>query len=418
MTSTGSRQRPLDGIRVLDMTFFLSGPYGTQILGDMGAEVIKLEPLDGDQTRFLPPHFVGQDSAYFLSANRNKKSICIDYKTPQGLALFKRLLAECDVFVENGRPGHLTRYGIDREVLMKANPGLIWCSISGFGQNGPYAARPAYDMIVQALSGGMSMTGEPEGQAVRSAIPLGDIAAGMYAVIGILGALQGRAQSGQGDFVDVSMLDCQIAMLSYQAAYYLHSAKVPGRQGRGHESIPTYRAFTGGDGVDFVVCANTDRMWRAFCAVIGQPGLVTDPLYATKADRNKNREALWKVFESALQSKPAHTWVELLQQAEIPAAMVNTLDGALSDPQVNHRGMVLHLSDGHGHDVRVAGDPLKFAGSEQVHRYPPRLGDDTCKVLGEVLGISADELERLLSQGAVTAGRDSERPSRTPGEKN
>jgi crotonobetainyl-CoA:carnitine CoA-transferase CaiB-like acyl-CoA transferase len=395
-----ANQRPLSGIRVLDLTLFLSGPYATQILGDLGAEVLKLEPKAGDDTRHLPPHFVGKDSAYFLSVNRNKRSIQIDYKTPEGLALLDKLTGECDVVIENNRPGHLARYGIDHQRFRAKYPRIVWCSITGFGQDGPYAQRPAYDMIVQALSGGMSMTGEPSGKPVRSAIPLGDIAAGMYAVTAINAALVGRAQHGRGDFIDIGMLDCQVAMLSYQAAYHLHSGDIPGRQGRAHDSIPTYRAFTAGDGVDFVVCANTDRMWRSFCKAVGVPGLPDQPAF-TGDGRYTRKTELAAIFEPIVLTKPASEWVALLQEAEIPVALVNTLDQTMADPQVLHRGMVLQMNDGDSHTARVSGDPMKFASSDGAYSYPPKLGADTVPVLQCVLKMDDAEIRRLVKAGAI-----------------
>src|SRR5712691_7561982 len=280
--------RPLAGLRVLDMTQVMSGPYCTQILGDLGAEVIKLEPPQGDLARAMQPHFIGPDSVYYVSHNRNKRSIAVDLKTPDGVALARRLAAACDVVVENNRPGVLDRLGLRADELRAQHPRLIWCAISGFGQDGPYRDKPAYDMIVQALSGGMSLTGEPDGRSVRAGIPIADIAAGLYAAIAILAALNRRHASGQDETIDVSMLDCQAAMLTYQAAYYLHAGQAPGRQGSGHDSIPVYRRFTAGDGQDFVICAITEGNWQSLCRVLAKP-LGDDPRFATNRDRYHNR---------------------------------------------------------------------------------------------------------------------------------
>jgi CoA:oxalate CoA-transferase len=394
-------KRPLEGLRVLDLTVFLSGPYGTQILGDLGAEVIKLEPAEGDQTRFLPPHFLDGDSAYFLAINRNKQSVQIDYKKPEGRALLERLVRECDVVVENLRPGNLARYGIDYAGLAAANPRLIWCSISGFGQDGPHAQRPAYDMIVQALSGGMSLTGEQQGKPVRAGVPLGDISAGMYAVIAILAALRHRDATGEGEYIDISMLDCQVAMLSYQAAYYLHSGKVPGRQGRGHESIPTYRSFTAGDGVDFVICANTDRMWHSLCKVIAREDLSARADLQTRQQRYALREEIWSILEPAFLARPAHEWVDRLHEAEVPTALVNTLDKALSDDQVLHREMVVEM-ERDGVHARVAGDPIKMKhAGPNTYAYPPKLGANTADVVQRILGMSSADVEKLSRSGIL-----------------
>jgi len=239
------KQGPLSNLRILDVTTFLSGPYCTQILGDLGAEVIKVEHPAGDATRTLPPHFVEGDSTYFLSTNRNKKSIVIDLKVDEGKMLFRDLIRRCDVLVENFRPGVLERLGLTYDDMAKESPGLVWCSISGFGQDGPNRDFPAYDMMIQALSGVMSLTGERGGSPVRTGIPLSDLAAGMFAVIGILAAIEERSSSGQGQQIDISLLDSQISMLSYLGTYHLVSGDVPSRQGRGHESIPTYRSFKG-----------------------------------------------------------------------------------------------------------------------------------------------------------------------------
>ncbi|MDH7799261.1 MULTISPECIES: CaiB/BaiF CoA-transferase family protein [unclassified Beijerinckia] len=400
-TEATSGYGPLSHLKVLDLTQFLSGPYATQLLGDMGADVVKIEAPDGDMTRRLPPHFVGTQSAYYLSVNRNKKSLTVDMKTAAGLALVRKLAQVSDVVVENFRPGILEKLGISYEDIKAVRPGLVWCSISGFGQAGPYKNRPAYDMIVQAMSGGMSITGPTEGPSVRSGIPLGDIAAGMYGVIGILAALADRDRSGKGKHVDISMLDCQVAMLSYQAAYYLNSGNVPERQGRGHDSIPTYRTFTCGDAADIVVTANTERMWSSLCDVLSCAELSTDSRFADNKRRYINREALWRILEDAFLTKSAQEWVDLMLAAEVPAAVVNTLDRSLTDPQVIHRNMVLELAGPNGEKLRVAGNPIKFANEDEVnHRYPPLLGGDSLSVLSDWLGMNAGDVNELRCDSA------------------
>ena len=397
-----SGARPLDGIRVLDLTQFLAGPFATQILGDLGAEVIKLEAPSGDWSRSLPPHFIGPDSAYYLSVNRNKKSVVADMKSAGGLALVKRLAAQCDIVMENFRPGVLDRLGFAYDALAAEHPGLVWCSISGFGQDGPDRDRPAYDMIVQALSGGMSMTGEPGEPAVRAGIPIGDLCAGMYGVIGVLAALEERRRTGKGRKVDVAMLDCQVAMLCYQAAYFLHSGVEPGRQGRGHASIPTYRSFDAGNETELVITANTERMWQALCGVLGLDELPGDPRFATNDDRYANRFELWPLLEAAFRERDADAWVPLLLEAGIPVGRVNTLDAALGNPQILHRGMVLELAARDGRRVRVAGNPIKFAdGAPSAPAFPPLLGEDTRDVLAGVLGLSGAEIDKALADGIV-----------------
>lgn len=393
---------PLTGITIVDLTQFLSGPFGTQILGDLGAEVLKIEPPQGDVSRTVPPHFIAGDSAYFLSTNRNKKSLVIDAREAEGRDLIKQLAATADVLIENYRPGVAARLGLGYDELHKANSRLIWCSISGFGQDGPYRDRPAYDMIVQAISGGMSMTGERGGPPVRTGVPIGDLAAGMYAVIGILAALHRRGETGEGEHVDISMLDCQIAMLSYQASYYLHSGNVPGRQGRGHDAIPTYRCFTCGDGVDIAVTANSERMWQALCEVLGQPGLATDARFVNLTARLSHRAELEPLLETLFLAHSAAQWATRLEEAGIPAALVNTVDVALADPQVHHREMVVQLEGSRpGQHVRVAGNPIKYLRAGREPRdYPPARGSETREILLR-MGLNTATIDKLHCKGVV-----------------
>ncbi|MGF6504955.1 CaiB/BaiF CoA transferase family protein [Paraburkholderia sp. 32] len=393
---------PLSGVRVLDLTQFLSGPFGTQILGDLGAEIVKIEPPGGELARGVPPHFVEGDSAYYLAVNRNKKSVVIDLKTEKGTELVRELAAHFDVLVENNRPGVMERLGLGEAELRARNPRLVYCSISGFGQTGPDSDLPAYDMIVQAMSGGMSLTGEPGRASVRAGIPIGDLAAGMYGVMGILAALVERQTSGEGRFVDVSMLDAQIAMLCYQGAYYLLSGDVPEPQGRGHDSIPTYRAFECGDGVSLVVTANTERMWADLCKAVGLPHLVHDPRFKDSATRLVNKVPLWEILEARFRDEPAQSWLESLNSASIPAALVKTVDKALNASQVAHRDMVVELRSRAGSHVRVPGNPIKFDDPGHADAsYPPHLGEHTNVVLGEYIGLDAEALRTLQNQGVV-----------------
>jgi crotonobetainyl-CoA:carnitine CoA-transferase CaiB-like acyl-CoA transferase len=394
--------RPLAGLRVLDLTQFLSGPYATLILADLGAEVIKIEPHGGDSARAIPPHFVGEDSAYYLSVNRGKKSVAVDMKHEAGRRAVHELALRCDVLIENFRPGVAAKLGLSYAKLSEGNPRLVWCSISGFGQDGPYRDHPAYDMIVQALSGGMSLTGEHGGPPVRSGVPLGDLAAGMFSVIGVQSALLERERTGRGRQIDIAMLDCQISMLCYQAAYHLIAGVVPGTQGRGHDSIPTYRAFVAGDGVNVVVCANTERMWEDMADELGLSHLRSDPRFRTNADRHRQRSELWPLLDAAFAAHPSRHWVERFRARGIPVGVVNTLDKALSDPQVLHRNMVVELADDAGRRIRVAGNPVKFAGeAEAAGRYPPGLGADTAEVFATVLGWTPEQIEALVREGVL-----------------
>jgi crotonobetainyl-CoA:carnitine CoA-transferase CaiB-like acyl-CoA transferase len=400
----GNVDRPLAGIRVLDLTQFLSGPYATQILADLGADIIKLEPPQGDPIRVVPPHFVGEDSVYFLCINRNKRCVAVDMKVEAGRELVKRLALSCDIVMENFRPGVLERLGLSGEALRKEKPALIWCSISGFGQDGPYRNKPAYDMIVQALSGGMSLTGETGGAPVRAGIPIGDIAAGLYAGIAVLAALNRRHQTGLGDAIDISMLDCQTAMLSYQAAYHLHSGVVPGRQGRGHESIPTYRSFEAKDGIHIVITANTERMWQGLARALGHQEWLADPRFITNKERLANKQALWPMLEAAFRARNADEWLPILEAEEIPVGVVNTLDRVMRDPQIRHRNMVLELESEDGRKARVTGNPMKFRDTApEATIYPHALGADTAAVLKDVLELTQEEIAELVRAKAVIA---------------
>lgn len=405
MTDAAPTGGPLRGLRILDLTQFLSGPYATQIFADLGAEVIKVESPQGDLSRSIAPHFVAGDSLYFHSVNRSKESVVLDLKSEAGRATLRRLALKSDIVIENFRPGVIRRLGLSVEDLRAERPGLIWCSISGFGQDGPYRDKPAYDMIVQALSGGMSMTGETGRPAVRAGIPIGDIAAGMYAAIACLAAVHRRHETGEGETVDISMLDCQAAMLCYQGAYYLNAGTVPGRQGRAHDSIPTYRSFSTGSGEDIVVTANTERMWRGLCAALGLTGLPADARFADNGARLKHREELWPILEAAFGRLTAEEAVARLEAEQVPVGVVNTLDRVADDPQIRHRDMVLALDDGAGHSVRVMGDPIRLASAGKGPAgFPRPLGADTAAVLRRVLGMEEAALAPLGAGHAAGHG--------------
>jgi crotonobetainyl-CoA:carnitine CoA-transferase CaiB-like acyl-CoA transferase len=361
----------------------------------------------------VPPNVVAGSSTYFHCINRNKKSIVIDLKTPEGVAIVRDLARKCDVLFENRRPGVLARMGLTYEEISRENPGLVWCSVSGFGQDGPDRDHAAYDMIVQAVSGGMSLTGEKGGRPVRAGAPIGDMAAGMYGVIGILAALTKRTQSGLGDYIDVAMLDVQVSFLNYQAANYLHSGRVPGRQGREHDSLPTYRCFEARDGVEIAITANTEKMWQDMCRVLGEPQLIDDSRFLTVSDRNAHRAVLIEILEAAFKKKDAREWVKLLRDVGVPVGPINTVDKALAEPQVLHRGMVLELAgDGADERVRVAGDPIKIRRARRTkYQFPPKLGGDTQTVLQDILRYDDATVDKLLrdrivsSNETLTAGR-------------
>lgn len=400
-----SMVQSLSGVRVVDLTTFLSGPFCTQILADLGADVIKVEPPEGDSSRHIPPHFLDGESLYFLGINRNKKSVAIDLKTARGRNLLLDLIARADVVVENFRPGVASRIGLDVTKITADNPRLIWASISGFGQNGPDSRKPAYDMIVQALSGVMSITGEAGRPAVRLGIPAGDTVAGLYACIAICAALHRRNASGQGDVVDVAMLDCQLAMLSYQSTYALIAGTTPGPQGAKHDSIPTYRSFTARDGRELVVTANTEKMWRGLCKALDISELTDDSRFATASDRLAHRAELWTLLETAFQARDAAEHVDRLQQNDVPAALIKNVPEALDDARRADRGMIIGMQAPSGQQIEVVGDPIKFPGRpDSEPSYPPALGQDNLAVLSGWLQMSPSVVEALVADGVLVKG--------------
>lgn len=375
---------PLEGVVVIDLTTFLSGPFATQILADMGADVIKVESPEGDPSRTIPPHFIDGDSAYFLAHNRNKRSVVLDLKNETQVGHLRQLISKADVVIENYRPGVTTRLGIDPAKICAEHPSLVWASISGFGQTGPLKDRPAYDMIVQALSGVMSLTGEPDRPAVRLGIPAGDVVAGMYAVIGLLARLSSVKFGGPGGQIDISMLDCQLTMLSYQAVYSLISGTTPAPQGARHDSIPTYRSFTGADGRELVVTANTERMWLGLCQALDLADFIGDPRYDSAGGRLANKESLWKALETRFAERPAAEWVDLLIEHGVPAAPIRSVVEALNDARQSGRNMVVPVVDEDRGHYEAVSSPIKFVGvSELPSAFPPRLGENTADILAE-----------------------------------
>lgn len=394
---------PLEGVRVIDLTTFLSGPSATQLLGDLGADVIKVEAIGGDSSRAIAGPEIDGDSAYYLANNRNKRSIAVDLKSPRGLEVARRLIAGADVVIENFRPGVTSRLGLTPEVVLGEHPSLIWASISGFGQEGPWRDRPAYDMVVQALSGVMSLNGHPGAPAARLGIPAGDVVAGLYAVIGILSALHARAETGCGRIVDVSMLRGQLAMLSYQALYTSVNDVAPGPQGAAHDSIATYRSFRGGDGREFVVTANTPRMWEQLCSVLGLEGLVVDERFVDAASRLRNKHALWPILEDRIATRPAAEWVELLSEASVPVAPVKNVLEALTDARQADDGSLVTVR-GDGVEFENVAAPIRFVGTDDVKPvYPPALGADTIDLLAGELGFADHEVGSLIADGVVGA---------------
>jgi CoA:oxalate CoA-transferase len=393
---------PLSGLKVLDFSTFLAGPFCTQILGDLGADVIKVESPQGDSSRSIPPHFVAEESVYYLSVNRNKKSVVIDLKTSRGRQLALSLVGKVDVVVENFGPGVRDRLKLDIEALCAEHPRLIWSSITGFGRDGKRADLPAYDLIVQALSGVMMSTGEPGGPPVRLGIPAGDLVAGLYNCIGILAELVDRGPRSGPRIIDVAMFDGLLSMLSYLGAYTLFTGIAPGPQGSAHASIPTYRSFVAGDGRRLVITANTERMWQELCKVLDCAELVDDPRYRSGPDRLTNSATLWPVLEEAFALRPAAEWVDLCNGSDVPAAVVTDVPEALEEARRDSRSMIMQLQCSSGANAEVIGNPVKLAGQERENStYPPRLGEHTHEVLHGIFGLSDQELDRLHAEGAI-----------------
>jgi CoA:oxalate CoA-transferase len=370
-----------------------------------------VESLAGDSSRHIPPFFVGPDSAYFLGHNRNKRSIAIDLKSGEGQSIARTLALRSDIVIENFRPGVSARLGLDPGELRQRNPAIIWVSISGFGQVGPWRDRPAYDIIVQALSGVMSLTGVSGAPAMRLGIPAGDLVAGMYAAMAALAALADRERAGKtgtGRVADISMLDGQLSMLSYQAVYATIGGITPGPQGSGHDSIPTYRTFLAGDGRELVVAANTERMWADLCGVLGLDQLVADPRFATGTARLAHRDDLAPLLEAAFRGNAAAAWVDRLIGRAVPAALIKTVPEALEDARQAGRGMIVPLTGPDGDTIETVATPIRYANAGPAeHAFPPRLGADTDQILAG-LGIEGCSRQYQNAQ-VISAGRQRRR---------
>ncbi|MBV9092703.1 MAG: CoA transferase [Streptosporangiaceae bacterium] len=392
---------PLADIRVLDLTRALSGPFATMVLGDLGADVIKVEDIwHGDDTRRWGPPFQGDDAAYFLSVNRNKRGLSVNMKTPEGRDIVRRLAAVSDVLMENFRPGTAGRLGLGYAELSGRNPRLIYASISGYGQTGPYAALPGYDAVAQAVSGMMSITGEPGGEPVRTGSSTADVGAGMWALIGILAALHARQATGKGQYVDISLLDGQIAWLTYVAGKYFATGKTPGRHGSAHESLVPYQVFPTAD-TPLMVAVGSDAIWRRFAAASGLGDLADDPRYASNPDRVRNRDTLIPRITAALAARGSAEWTDLLNAAGVPAGPVNTVPQALAHPQAAARDMVAEVDHPVAGRLKTLGSPVRLSGQPAaIRRPPPVLGQHTDEILAEV-GLDAARAAELRSRGVI-----------------
>ena len=387
----------LDGCKILDLTQMLAGPYGTLILGDMGAEIVKTEnPQGGDGVRAMGPHFLKGESVYFLSINRNKKSVALDLKSESGRNIFYRLVEKFDVVFDNFRPSARERLGLTRDELIKRNPKIITVSISAFGSDGPYRDKPAFDLVLQAMGGGMSVTGEDGRIPCRMGLPIGDQAGGLFAAAAIAAALYKREKTGKGSHIDISLLDCQVSLLTYMAQYYFHTDEVPRPIGSGHQTVVPYQAFRSAD-IDFVIAVFTDRFWRGLCYAVSREELIDDPRFRSNTDRVRNKKELLPLLEQIFAEKPGEYWLERLEAQGVPCAPINTLDRVFTDAQVLHRGMLTSVEHPKCGVIKQVGDPVKVEGSGGVLAPPPALGQHTSEVLSQYLGMTVKEIEELIN---------------------
>ena len=395
---------PLAGITVLDLTRVLAGPYCTMLAADMGARVIKIEhPRQGDDTRAWGPPFAAGESAYYLSVNRNKESVALDFKTPEGRAMLDALIARADVLVENFRPGTLDRIGLGHQTLRARYPSLVYVSISGFGQSGPRRDEPGYDAVAQAESGLMSITGPAGGAAVRLGVAIADLAAGMYAFHGLLLALLARQRTGRGQLVDVGLLDAATSLLTYQASRYFMTGQTPGRSGNRHQTIAPYDTFDVSDGV-LVLAVGNDDQWRRFCDALGLDALGSDPQFTTNGQRVTHYETLRPRIAAALAPRPLAPLVVLLRQAGVPCGAVRSIDEALADPQIAARAMIESIGHPSIGALKVLGVPIKLSESPgAVRTPPPRLGEHTRAILCDELGVTTDDIDAWQRRGIVRA---------------
>ena len=404
---------PLSQVRVLDLSRVLAGPWAGQNLADLGAEVIKVErPKVGDDSRAFGPPWVKdkegkptRDSAYFTSANRGKKSITVNVARPEGQALIRALAGACDVLIENYKFGDLARYGLGYEDLASVNPRLIYCSVTGFGQTGPYRERPGYDFMIQGMGGMMSVTGEPDGAPgggpQRAGVPIADIITGMYASIAICAALASRAHTGKGQHLDLALLDSQIALLAYQNTNYFSTGTPPARIGNLHPNIVPYQPFKSSDGEVIVACGN-DNLFRRFCEAAGRPELAQDARFATNGKRVENRAEMTRVIQEFFGKRSTAEWLERLEAAGVPNGPINDLAQVFEEPQVKARAVKIELSHPVAGRLPLVASPMRFSGTPLEYRLPPPLlGEHTEEVLKNLLGKTDAEIAKLRADGVV-----------------
>ncbi|WP_346836501.1 CaiB/BaiF CoA-transferase family protein [Microbulbifer sp. SAOS-129_SWC] len=404
---------PLSHLKVLDLSRILAGPWAGQVFADFGAEVIKVErPERGDDTRHWGPPYLKDrdgadttDAAYYLSANRGKKSITVDITTAEGQALIRELAAKCDIVLENYKVGGLEKYGLDYASIKAVNPGIVYCSITGFGQTGPYKNRAGYDAMIQGMGGLMSITGIPEGQPgagpQKVGVAVADLMTGMYAVSAVLAAIVHRNETGTGQHIDLALLDTQVAWLANQAQNFLQSGKSPERQGTGHPNIVPYQAVPSADGY-FMLAIGNDDQFKRFCAIAGVGELAENPAYATNAARVLAREQLVPLVEAATREQPSAWWLEKLSDAHVPCGPINTLDQVFADPQVQARGMVVEQPHPQAGKVKTVRNPVVFSDTAlEYEQGPPMLGEHTAEVLQKLLHKGEEDLVRLKAEGVI-----------------
>ena len=403
-------KQPLEDINILDLTRVLAGPTSTQILGDLGANIIKIErPLSGDDSRNLGPPYLDKnlkkpmESSYFLSVNRNKNSVELDFTKKEGQELAKKLIKKCDVLVENFRAGNLKQYGLDYKSIKKINPEIIYCSITGFGQNGPYSKRGGYDYLVQAMGGIMSITGEIKGNPTKIGVGVSDIITGLYSTIGILSALRFKEVTGKGQHLDISLMDSQVSWLSYVAQNYLISGEIPKRIGNDHPSIVPYQTVKAKDGLMVLAIAN-DRQFKEFCEYAKISNLINDPKFKTNSSRVKNRCDLNKIINKIIKKKTIKQWVEGLVKVNVPCGPINNIQQVFEDKQVKSRKMVISMkhSKSKNKKIKLIANPINFSESKiQYKKPPPKLGQDTISVLKKFLKLDNKDLLDLKKKKII-----------------
>lgn len=394
---------PLEGIKVIDQTQALAGPYCAMMLGDMGADVIKVErPGRGDQSRHWAPPYVGDQSAYYLAINRNKRGVAVNIRDEDGQAIMHRLIADADVFLTNlATTAALKRYGIDYDTLRQINPSLIYVSISGYGRTGPRAGQPGYDLVSQAESGTMALTGAVDGPPMRFPTPMADITCGLYTMIGILTALYTREKTGKGQFIDNSLQEGQITWLSNYAAEYFATGEDPPRRGNRHPQVVPYEAVQGSDGDWFILGVGSDNVWRAFCEYVGREDLIDDPRFVTNSARIAHYDEIMPIVRGIVCQRRTDEWLVALREVGVPCGRINTTKEALTDPHLIERGMIIELEHPAIGMIKSLATPVHLSDAPLVYyRHPPMLGEHTAKVLAE-LGYTPDEIDRMFQLDVV-----------------